>query len=108
LRVGVVVIRLGAVGTADVVVLVVHAVLCVAVLGLRVNVAVIGLAGRRKSLLRRRLPAHGRHVRATVRAHCTTRLVVIRSCGGLENGGRTVCARVRGDSGTGATHARGV
>jgi hypothetical protein len=108
LRVGIVVVRLGAVGAADGVVLVVHAVLRVAVLGLGVNVAVVGLARRGKSLLRGRLPAHCRHVRAAVGTYGTARLVVVRSCGGLENGGRTVCARVRGNRGTGAAHTRGV
>jgi hypothetical protein len=52
LRVGIIVVRLGAVGAANVVVLVVHAVLCVAVLRFGVHVAVVGLAGRGKSLLR--------------------------------------------------------
>jgi hypothetical protein len=52
LRVGIVVVRLGAVGTADVVVLVVHAVLGVAVLGLGVDIAVIRLSRRGQGLLR--------------------------------------------------------
>jgi hypothetical protein len=47
LRVGIVVVRLGAVRAANVVVLVVHAVLCVAVLRLGVDVSVIGLSWRR-------------------------------------------------------------
>jgi hypothetical protein len=50
--VGVVVIRLGAVGPTDVVVLVVHAVLCL-VLGLWVDVAVVLGSRRRESLLTR-------------------------------------------------------
>jgi len=48
--VGVVVVWFGAVGPADVVVLVVHAVLCL-VLRLRIDVAVVLCARRRKSLL---------------------------------------------------------
>jgi hypothetical protein len=52
LRVGVVVVGLGAVGAADVVVLVVHAVLRVAILRLRVDIAIVGLSWRGKRLLR--------------------------------------------------------
>ena len=53
LLVWVVVVRLGAVGTADVVILIVHAVLRVAVLRLGVYVAVVGSSWRGKSLLGR-------------------------------------------------------
>lgn len=48
----IVVVRLGAVRSANVLVLVVHAVLCVAVLWFRVYVAVVTISWRRKGLLR--------------------------------------------------------
>jgi hypothetical protein len=53
LGVCVVMVRLRAVRAADVVVLVVHAVLCVAVLWLRVDITVVCLSRRGESLLGR-------------------------------------------------------
>jgi hypothetical protein len=107
LLVGVVVVGLSAVWAADVVILVVHAVLRVAVLGLGVDVAVVSGSRRWEGLLRRRLPAHGCHVRAAV---CTVRarLVVVCRRRRLKDWWRAVRIRVRSDGWARVVHAGGV
>jgi hypothetical protein len=85
LRICVVVIWLSAVGATNVVVLVVHAGLGVAVLWLRIGIAILGSSRRRNSLLRGRLPAHRRHVRAAVGTGVPARLVVIGRRWGLKD-----------------------
>lgn len=60
-----VVVWFGAVGSADIIVLIVHVVGRVGVLRLRVDVAVVTSTRRGQGLVGRRLPAYRRHVRAS-------------------------------------------
>jgi len=77
-------------------VLVVHAVLLL-VLRLGVDIAVVCTSGRGQGLLGWRLPAHGRHVWASIGTVCS-RLVVVCSRGGFKDLWRAVLvAWVRGD-----------
>lgn len=101
LLVGIVVVRLRAVGSPNVVVLVIHVVVRPAVRGLRVDVVVLTGTRRRQSLLRGRLPSHGSHVRASIGAASALGLPMVGRRRWLEDRRRVaVPSGVRSDGGT--------
>jgi hypothetical protein len=102
------VIGLCAVGAADIRVGIVHGVLVAAIVGIRVHIASLSSSRRGQGLLCWGLPAHGRHVWATVGTRSTTGLVMVGGRGRLQDRRWSISIGVGCDSRTLGAYIRGI